>query len=123
MAGSQSDASLAVLSDGTVCVVWAEQNRDGSMDGIFGQLFTPAGVRTGGTSSTRSPTPETRQRGAGPARSSPSAERPSTWGEVGELVAVPAEDVGVVLAAAGDVAAREDGRHVARGEQLLGDRH
>jgi hypothetical protein len=49
VAGSQSDASLAVLTDGTVCVVWAEQDRDGSMDGIFGQLLTPTGAKLGGT--------------------------------------------------------------------------
>lgn len=45
--GSQGDASVAVLSNGNVIVVWAEWDRDGSMDGIFGQILTPAGVRFG----------------------------------------------------------------------------
>src|SRR5688572_15670717 len=47
--GSQSNPALAVLASGNVVVVWAEWDRDGSMDGIFGQLFTPTGVRSGGT--------------------------------------------------------------------------
>ncbi len=47
--GSQSDPALTVLANGNVLVVWAEQDRDGSMDGIFGQAFTPAGVRSGNT--------------------------------------------------------------------------
>jgi hypothetical protein len=48
-AGSQSDPSLAVLANGNVIVVWAEQDRDGSMDGIFGQILTPGGVKVGNT--------------------------------------------------------------------------
>lgn len=47
--GSQTDPSLAVLANGNVVVVWAEQDRDGSMDGIFGQIFTAAGGKTGNT--------------------------------------------------------------------------
>ncbi len=47
--GSQSNPTVAVLSDGNVIVVWAEWDRDGSMDGIFGQILTPAGVRVGNT--------------------------------------------------------------------------
>jgi len=49
VAGSQSDPGLAVLTDGTVVVIWAEWDRDGSMDGVFGQLFSPTGLRSGGT--------------------------------------------------------------------------
>lgn len=48
MVGSESDAALAVLSNGNVVVIWAEWDRDGSMDGIFGQVFLPTGARTGG---------------------------------------------------------------------------
>lgn len=48
-AGHQGNAALAVLNDGTVIVVWGEENRDGSMQGVFGQRFTSAGARLGGT--------------------------------------------------------------------------
>ncbi|HTG43785.1 MAG TPA: hypothetical protein VK633_04575, partial [Verrucomicrobiae bacterium] len=46
--GSQTDPALTVLNDGTVVLVWAEWDRDGNMDGIFGQRFTSAGIRSGG---------------------------------------------------------------------------
>jgi hypothetical protein len=45
----QSDATLAVLKDGSVVVVWAEDKRDGNMQGIFAQRFTAAGTRIGAT--------------------------------------------------------------------------
>ena len=47
--GHQSNVALAALNDGTIVVVWAEENRDGSMLGIFGQRFNAAGGRVGGT--------------------------------------------------------------------------
>jgi hypothetical protein len=49
MFGHQSDAAVAVLTDGTVVVVWGELNRDPSMSGIFGQRFSSAGQRLGAT--------------------------------------------------------------------------
>ncbi|HEX7860505.1 MAG TPA: thrombospondin type 3 repeat-containing protein [Verrucomicrobiae bacterium] len=49
MVGHQANPALALLTDGTVVVVWSEENRDGSMQGIFGQRFTSAGTRVGGT--------------------------------------------------------------------------
>jgi hypothetical protein len=47
--GHQSDPSLAVLSDQTGVVVWTEWNRDGHMQGIFGQRLSASGARLGGT--------------------------------------------------------------------------
>ena len=49
MVGHQSNVSIAVLKDGSVVLVWGEENRDGSMQGIFGQRFSAAGQRIGGT--------------------------------------------------------------------------
>jgi hypothetical protein len=45
----QSDVALAVLKDGSLVVVWAEDRRDGNMQGIFAQRFTSAGTRIGST--------------------------------------------------------------------------
>lgn len=45
--GSQSTPAVAVLTDGTVVAVWSELNRDGSMQGIFGQRFSGTGSRIG----------------------------------------------------------------------------
>ncbi|MGZ8919581.1 MAG: hypothetical protein ACXW3L_01225, partial [Limisphaerales bacterium] len=49
MVGHQSNVSIAVLKDGSVVLVWGEENRDGSMQGIFGQRFSAAGQRVGAT--------------------------------------------------------------------------
>ena len=48
-ANVQADASVAGLKDGTAVVVWANQNRDGSMQGVFGQKFNADGSKIGGT--------------------------------------------------------------------------
>jgi len=49
VSGDQSDPALAALTDGTVLLVWAELDRDGSMKGIFAQHFSAAGAYLGGT--------------------------------------------------------------------------
>lgn len=38
---------VATLSDGNVVVVWTSYGLDGSLDGVFGRLFTPAGQALG----------------------------------------------------------------------------
>jgi len=45
--GSQSRPVLAVLPDDSVILVWSELDRDGSMEGIFGQKFSTQGARLG----------------------------------------------------------------------------
>ncbi len=51
--GHQSDAAVAALNDGTVVVVWSEEERepapDNRMAGIFAQRFTSEGQRLGAT--------------------------------------------------------------------------
>ena len=47
--GHQSDPAIAALKDGTIVVVWAEWNRDGSMQGVYGQRFGGDGARVGQT--------------------------------------------------------------------------
>ena len=44
---SQSDPRIATLTDGTLLVVWTSYGQDGSMFGVFGQKFTPAGAKIG----------------------------------------------------------------------------
>jgi hypothetical protein len=45
--GIQSDADVAALAAGQVLVVWTSLGQDGDGEGIYGQRFTPAGVREG----------------------------------------------------------------------------
>jgi len=47
-AGHQKDAAVAVLENGAAAIVWVEWGRDGSMEGIFAQLFSAAGAKIGG---------------------------------------------------------------------------
>ena len=47
-AGIQEDPAVAVLSDGSVVVVWSSVGQDGSGAGVYGQRFTAAGVKVGG---------------------------------------------------------------------------
>lgn len=47
-ADDQKDADIAILSNGNAIVVWASMGQDGSMQGVYGQIFTPQGVRVGG---------------------------------------------------------------------------
>jgi hypothetical protein len=55
MTGHQSDAAVAVLTDGTVVVVWVEADREAvqsdipRMNGIFAQRFSSVGARIGAT--------------------------------------------------------------------------
>ncbi len=49
VADDQKDAALAVLADGNLVVVWASMGRDGSMLGVYGQLFAANGARLGGS--------------------------------------------------------------------------
>jgi hypothetical protein len=46
--GLQQDPSITVLADGSVAVVWSSFGQDGSMQGIYGQLFTDRGQKIGG---------------------------------------------------------------------------
>ena len=46
-AGQQADPALAVLSNGSVIVVWSSHAQDGSMQGVFGQVLSAAGERIG----------------------------------------------------------------------------
>jgi len=43
----QIDPDVAVLSDGSVVVVWASFNQDGSYQGVYGQRFSSNGVKVG----------------------------------------------------------------------------
>lgn len=47
--GHQADPAVIALANGTVVVAWSELKRDGHMQGVFGQRFTAAGERVGGT--------------------------------------------------------------------------
>lgn len=44
----QIDPSVAVLANGTVVVVWASSEQDGSLLGVYGQRLDPAGQKLGG---------------------------------------------------------------------------
>jgi len=44
----QIDPDVAVLSDGSVVVVWSSFDQDGSYQGVYGQRFTSNGVKMGG---------------------------------------------------------------------------
>lgn len=46
-ADDQKDADVAILSNGNAIVVWASMGQDGSMQGVYGQIFTPQGGRVG----------------------------------------------------------------------------
>ena len=46
--GRQEDPHVAVLTDGTVVVVWSSYGQDGSYDGVFGQRLTAQGAKQGG---------------------------------------------------------------------------
>jgi hypothetical protein len=46
-ADDQKDADVAILPNGNAIVVWASMGQDGSMQGVFGQVFTPQGGRVG----------------------------------------------------------------------------
>jgi hypothetical protein len=43
----QINPDVAVLADGSVVVVWASFNQDGSYQGVYGQRFTSNGVKVG----------------------------------------------------------------------------
>src|SRR5207253_9399678 len=43
----QIDPAVAVLADGNVVVTWSSYGQDGSMYGVYGQLFSPAGDQIG----------------------------------------------------------------------------
>jgi hypothetical protein len=44
---AQRDAQVATLSNGNVVIVWCSDGEDGSMLGVFGRCFTPAGKPLG----------------------------------------------------------------------------
>lgn len=44
----QINPDVAVLADGSVVVVWASFNQDGSYQGVYGQRFSSNGVKVGG---------------------------------------------------------------------------
>ena len=44
----QQDADIAILKNGNAVVVWSSMGQDGSMQGVFAQIFSPEGVRIGG---------------------------------------------------------------------------
>jgi len=46
--GFQVDPAVATLADGNVVIVWSSFGQDGSLQGIYGQRFTPLGARLGG---------------------------------------------------------------------------
>ncbi len=46
--GIQSNAAVAVSTEGEVLVVWSSNGQDGSGEGIYGQYFNSTGVRAGG---------------------------------------------------------------------------
>lgn len=43
----QGDAAVAGLSNGNVVVLWSSFGQDGHMQGVFGQVLTPGGVKVG----------------------------------------------------------------------------
>ena len=43
----QIDPTVATLTDGSVVVIWASDGQDGSYQGVYGQRFTAAGVKSG----------------------------------------------------------------------------
>lgn len=43
----QHDADVAILKNGNAIVTWSSMGQDGSMQGIFGQIFAPHGARVG----------------------------------------------------------------------------
>jgi len=45
--GSQQNPAVAALADGGFVVVWAVWERDGDMQGVFGQRFSAAGAKLG----------------------------------------------------------------------------
>ncbi len=45
--GFQVSPGVATLTDGSVVVVWASEGQDGSLQGIYGQRFSAAGVKLG----------------------------------------------------------------------------
>lgn len=47
LAGSQANPAAAVLSDGSVAVVWSSYGQDGSMNGIYGQRLLADGSKSG----------------------------------------------------------------------------
>lgn len=44
---NQTDASVAVLTNGNVVVVWTSYDQDGSMQGVYGQQFNSTGSKIG----------------------------------------------------------------------------
>jgi hypothetical protein len=44
---SQTCPSAAKLADGNVVVVWCSQGQGGQYQGVFGQLFSPSGIKVG----------------------------------------------------------------------------
>lgn len=46
--GQHLDAGIAKLSNGNVVVVWSSWDQDGSMQGVYGQRFSPTGAKLGG---------------------------------------------------------------------------
>lgn len=45
--GQLLNPAIAVLADGNLVVVWSDNGRDGDLQGVFGQRFTPAGAKLG----------------------------------------------------------------------------
>jgi hypothetical protein len=45
--GQQANPAVALLADGNVVVVWSSADQDGSLQGVFGQILSPAGTRIG----------------------------------------------------------------------------
>jgi hypothetical protein len=43
----QTDPDVAVLTDGNAFITWASEGQDGSLQGVYGQRFSPTGTRVG----------------------------------------------------------------------------
>ncbi len=43
----QQDADIAILKNGNALVIWSSMGQDGSMQGVFAQIFSPEGARVG----------------------------------------------------------------------------
>lgn len=45
--GQQQDAAITTLDTGNVVVVWSSAGQDGDMFGVYGQIFSPEGIKIG----------------------------------------------------------------------------
>ena len=45
--GQQSEPTVSELSDGGFVICWQSQGQDGSLSGIFGQIYDSSGTKSG----------------------------------------------------------------------------